>query len=78
MIGEQSVQRGRAVRAGRNPVLAATVAVLLVARPAAADEGASLWIPGQFSSLAAVPNEPGYSVPLVYYHAAAQRNWSIR
>jgi hypothetical protein len=31
----------------------------------------SFWAPGQFSSLAAVPGEPGWAVPVVYLHAAA-------
>jgi hypothetical protein len=38
----------------------------------AADEGGvSFWLPGQYSSLAALPAEPGWSLPLVYYHPAA-------
>ena len=37
-----------------------------------ADEGGvSFWLPGQYGSLAAVPAEPGWSVPLVYYHASS-------
>jgi len=36
-----------------------------------ADEGGvSFWLPGQYGSLAAVPAEPGWSIPLVYYHAS--------
>ena len=39
---------------------------------ARADEGGvSFWLPGQFGSLAATPLEPGWSVPLIYYHASA-------
>jgi hypothetical protein len=38
--------------------------------PIYADEGGvSYWLPGQYASLAAVPAEPGWSMPLVYYHA---------
>ena len=36
-----------------------------------ADEGGvSFWLPGQFGSLAAVPTEPGWSLPVIYYHSS--------
>ncbi|MBM7061829.1 transporter [Pseudomonas sp. UL073] len=39
---------------------------------AMADEGGvSFWLPGQFGALAAVPTAPGWSLPLIYYHASA-------
>jgi hypothetical protein len=40
--------------------------------PAArADEGGvSFWLPGQFGSLAAVPPDPGWSLPMIYYHSS--------
>ena len=31
----------------------------------------SFWAPGQFGSFSAVPGEPGWAVPLVYYHVSA-------
>ena len=41
-----------------------------VSLPAIADEGGtSFWLPGQYGSLAAVPGDPGWSLPLIYYHA---------
>ena len=41
----------------------------LVSSPAYADEGGvSFWFPGQYGSLAAVPSEPGWSLPLIYFH----------
>ena len=44
---------------------------LLATQPAAADEGGvSLWLPGQFGSFASVPGEPGWSLPIVYYHTS--------
>lgn len=47
------------------------VASCLVAFPAAADEGGtSFWLPGQFGSFAAVAGEPGWTLPMVYYHAS--------
>lgn len=42
---------------------------LFIAQPVIADEGgSSFWLPGQFGSLAATPVEPGWSLPLVFYH----------
>jgi hypothetical protein len=46
-------------------------------RGALADEGGvSFWFPGQFGSLAAVPLEPGWSLPVVYYHASSDASAS--
>jgi hypothetical protein len=57
--------------------LALSVALVLVANPARADEGGvSFWAPGQFGSFAATPGEPGWSMPLVYYHASADAGGS--
>ena len=42
------------------------------AQAACADEGGvSFWLPGQFGSLAAVPTEPGWSLPSVYYYTTS-------
>ena len=47
------------------------------ARLACADEGGvSFWLPGQFGSLAAVQGEPGWSMPLVYYHTSVDAGGS--
>lgn len=54
---------GRKCAAAALLVAASTVSV--------ADEGGvSFWLPGQFGSFAAVAGDPGWSLPLVYYHAA--------
>jgi hypothetical protein len=43
----------------------------LVASPGWADEGGvSFWLPGLFGSFAAVPGEPGFQIPVIYYHAS--------
>jgi hypothetical protein len=34
------------------------------------EDGVSDWLPGRFSSLAAVPAVPGWSVAEVYYHTS--------
>jgi hypothetical protein len=52
--------------------LVGPLACAIISSSALADEGAvSVWLPGQFGSLAAVPGEPGWSLPVVYYHASA-------
>ena len=39
-----------------------------------ADEGgASFWLPGQYGSLAAVPAEPGWLLPIIYYHSSVNK-----
>src|ERR1044071_385907 len=49
--------------------LACTLAVSATA--ARADEGGvSMWLPGQFGSLAAAPGTPGWSFASVYYHTS--------
>jgi hypothetical protein len=48
------------------------IITLLMPNLSAADEGgASLYLPGSYASLAAVPGEPGWSIALTYYHANA-------
>ena len=42
-----------------------------------ADEsGVSFWFPGQYGSLAAMPAEPGFSLPLIYYHQSSDAGGS--
>ncbi len=56
----------------RNPAIAFAMAMMSVS-PAAvyADEGGvSYWLPGRFSSLAATPQVPGWSMAAVYYHTS--------
>src|SRR5262245_31722179 len=57
----------------RNGVARGFVAALFAALAASAahgdEAGVSFWMPGTYSSFAAVPTEPGWSLPLVYYHS---------
>jgi hypothetical protein len=49
----------------------AFAAVASMPRIAMADEGGvSFWLPGNFGSLAAVPQQPGWSLATVYYHTS--------
>src|SRR6476660_4931493 len=64
------------------PFMALLAAIAIGSHDSFADEGGmSFWLPGQFSSLAAVPGEPGLSLPMVYYHmssdAGADKNFAI-
>ena len=50
-----------------------TCAVALVPKPAAADEGGvSFWVPGLFGSLAATPQQPGWSFTTIFYHTSVR------
>ena len=52
----------------RGASAAATSLLLLQATAALADEGgASVWLPGQFASFAAVPGDPGFSFETILY-----------
>jgi hypothetical protein len=52
-------------------------AIAIAPSASRADEGGvSFWLPGQRGSFAAVPGEPGASVPLVYFHSSADANAS--
>jgi hypothetical protein len=45
------------------------IAVALFSQASLADEGGvSFWIPGFFGSLAATPQQPGWSLATIYYH----------
>lgn len=49
------------------------LAALSLASPAYADEGGvSFWLPGQFGSLIAVPNAPGWTATGLYYHSSVK------
>jgi hypothetical protein len=51
----------------------AGVLVGAVVQPALADEGGvSFWLPGLYGSLAAVPTDPGWALPIVYYHTSLE------
>ncbi|AYC33053.1 phenol degradation protein [Pseudomonas cavernae] len=73
---EQSLKHKLVIwpHAGRHAVAAlyAGVALAVAVPSALADEGGvSFWLPGQFSALAAVQVQPGWSLPLFYYHTSA-------
>jgi hypothetical protein len=58
---------------------AAAIAVLALSpQVSRADEsGISFWLPGQFGSLAAVPQVPGWSLGTVYYHTTVGASGNV-
>src|SRR5215467_14460702 len=52
-------------------IAALAAASVLFSQAALADEGGvSLWLPGFFGSLAAAPQQPGWSLTSIYYHTS--------
>ena len=65
----QASRTSRAHLTRRISTGALTVALALVSQASLADEGGvSFWIPGFFGSLAATPQQPGFSSASIYYH----------
>ena len=55
-----------------------TAALLLCPEVSRADEGgASFWLPGQYASLAAVPQTPGWALSVSYYHSSVAAAGSV-
>lgn len=50
--------------------LAFVVTVLMTTIALADEDGTSFWIPGFFGSLAATPQQPGWSATWIYYHTS--------
>jgi hypothetical protein len=64
-------QSGARSRAVYSALICGTVALACLASGAKADEGGvSFWLPGFFGSLAAAPQQPGWSLTSVYYHTS--------
>jgi hypothetical protein len=59
-------------------LVAATAAFSLDTRPAAADQGGiSMWLPGTFGSLAAVPGHPGWALGAIYLHSSVSAEGNV-
>lgn len=63
-------RRRRAWRAGLTVLVAVGIGIGAPAAARADEGGVSFWLPGQFSSLASVPQDPGWSLGMVYYHTS--------
>src|SRR6516165_10923751 len=58
-------------RFGFKHCIAVLAALMIAPSIAIADEGGvSFWIPGFFGSLAAAPQQPGWSLTNIYYHTS--------
>ena len=57
--------------------LAVAVACAFAPMAAADESGVSFWIPGLFGSLAAVPQQPGWSEASIYYHTSVSADGSV-
>ena len=64
-------QSGGQSHASWSALIVGAVALACLAGAARADEdGVSFWIPGFFGSLAAAPQQPGWSLTNIYYHTS--------
>jgi hypothetical protein len=69
--GERGTARPRRIRLGATLALWIGAALVIGLPAARADEGGvSFWLPGQFGSLAAVPPDSGWSLPVIYDHSS--------
>ena len=74
-VAVAAAKRGRRVSARRRMLGVAEIvlapALMFFSRCALADEGGvSFWVPGFFGSLAATPQQPGWSLATIYYHTS--------
>ena len=59
-------------------IIGSAVAFACLASPVKADEGGvSFWIPGFFGSLAATPQQPGWSLANMYYHTSVSAGGDV-
>jgi hypothetical protein len=68
----------RAIRSGLVcGVLAFSAAALMPDMSLADEGGVSFWLPGIFGSLAAVPQQPGWSAASIYYHTTVSAGGDV-
>ncbi len=74
-----AISRGNPfIRFRRTALFFALVFLACSPNSSRADEGgASFWLPGIFGSLAAVPQQPGWSISTTYYHADVSANGDV-
>src|SRR2546427_10886545 len=74
-IALAAAKGGRPISAHRRRLGVAAIvlapAIMFFSHCALADEGGvSFWVPGFFGSLAATPQQPGWSLATIYYHTS--------
>jgi hypothetical protein len=77
LMGTADACRRRAQRVA-SAVFLGLMAVALDPRPATADQGGiSVWLPGAYGSLAAVPGHPGWSLGVVNLHSSVSAQGDV-
>src|SRR5262245_49081719 len=70
--------RARSIRTIAAIAVLALATIVSASRSALADEGGvSFWLPGLFGSLAAAPQQPGWSLTSVYYHTSVSAGGDV-
>src|SRR5262245_7412847 len=64
------MHQGQTLRTLRCVIIAG--AMLLPSASWADEGGVSFWVPGFFGSLAAAPQQPGWSLATIYYHTSVK------
>ena len=65
-------------RIRRASSLAAVAALASYPAASRADEGGvSFWLPGQYASMAAAPQVPGWAMGVIYYHSSVGASGSV-
>jgi hypothetical protein len=70
-------RRGRTKALNALRTAGAAIAILFPAVALADEGGVSFWVPGFFGSLAAVPQQPGWSVVNIYYHTSVSAGGDV-
>src|SRR5213592_2056139 len=81
-IVRAAVKSERPISAPRRRLSVAAIvlapAIMFFSNSALADEnGVSFWVPGFFGSLAATPQQPGWSLASIYYHTDVSGSGNI-
>src|SRR6266851_6768616 len=81
-IALTAAKSGRPISARRRRLGVAAIvlapAIMFFSHSALADEGGvSFWVPGFFGSLAATPQQPGFSFATIYYHTSVSAGGNV-
>jgi hypothetical protein len=81
-IGRATAKRGQSVAIHRQrlsiaAMLLAPAMILFSQRVMADESGVSFWVPGFFGSLAATPQQPGWSLATVDYHTSVSAGGNV-
>src|SRR5258707_4710892 len=64
-------------RLGVAAIVLATAIIFFSHRALADESGVSFWVPGFFGSLAATPQQPGWSLANIYYHTSVSAGGDV-